>query len=116
MRSLAIPPTAVAMLHNLRLESYTEIVFPSSTGTYRWPHNLRRDWREALKGTEFEGITPKSFRKAVATLLRDEMGIEVASGQLGHSDERATKKHYAERVTAAVDATKALEKFFQSEG
>lgn len=116
MRSLAIPRSAAVMLQDRRVDSYGSIVFPSSTGTYRWPHNLRRDWREAVKKTPFEGMTPKSFRKAVATLLRDEMGIEVARDQLGHSDERVTKAHYAQRLAEAPDATSALEKFFQSAG
>lgn len=114
MRRLLIPRAAADMLHDRRVHAYNEIVFPSGTHTFRWPHNLRRDWREAIKGTEFEGITPKSFRKAVATLLRDEMGIEAARDQLGHSDERVTKSHYAQRLTDAPDATVALGKFFES--
>lgn len=116
MRSLAIPHSAAVMLQERRVDSYNTIVFPSSRGTFRWPHNLRRDWREAVKETEFEGMTPKSFRKAVATLLRDEMGIEAARDQLGHSDEKVTKQHYAQRLAEAPDTTSALEKFFQSAG
>lgn len=114
MRRLLVPRAAADMLHDRRIHAYNEIVFPSGSHTFRWPHNLRRDWREALKGTKFEGITPKSFRKAVATLLRDEMGIEAARDQLGHSDERVTKSHYAQRVMDAPDATVALGKFFES--
>ncbi|UOQ60343.1 tyrosine-type recombinase/integrase [Leucobacter rhizosphaerae] len=114
MRRLTLPPAAALTLQERRAASYCPIVFPSSTGTHRWPHNLRREWREAVKGTQFEGLTPKSFRKAVATLLRDDMGIEAARDQLGHSDERVTKAHYAQRLADAPDATLALEKFFQS--
>lgn len=116
MRSLAIPTSAAVMLQERRVESYNAIVFPSANGTFRWPHNLRRDWREAVIGTPFAGMTPKSFRKAVATLLRDEMGIEAARDQLGHSDEKVTKAHYAQRLSEAPDTTSALEKFFQSAG
>lgn len=114
MRRLQLPASATAMLSRRRVDAYNEIVFPSANGNFRWPHNLRRDWREAVVGSEFEGITPKSFRKAVATLLRDEMGIEVARDQLGHSDERVTKSHYAQRLSEAPDASKVLERFFQS--
>lgn len=114
MRKLVLPHSASVMLHERRVEAYNEIVFPSASGTHRWPHNLRRDWRDAVKGTEFDGITPKSFRKAVATLLRDEMGIEVARDQLGHSDERVTKSHYAQPLSEGPDASIVLEKFFQS--
>lgn len=114
MRRLTLPKHAADILRRRRVESMNEIVFPSATGTFRWPHNLRRDWREALAGTEFEKITPTSFRKAVATLLRDELGMAAASGQLGHSDERVTKKHYAKRVVDAPDVSDALQKFFQN--
>lgn len=114
MRRLTLPKHAADIMRRRRVESTNEIVFPSATGTYRWPHNLRRDWREALAGTEFEKITPTSFRKAVATLLRDELGMSAASGQLGHSDERVTKKHYAKRVVDAPDVSEALQKFFQN--
>ena len=114
MRRLRAPKAAAVMLQARRVNSYTGIVFPSSTGTYRWPHNLRRDWREAVAGTRFDRVTPKSFRKAVATLLRDEIGIDAAKSQLGHSDERVTAKHYAERVTDAPDVSGALDLFFES--
>ncbi len=116
MRRLRIPKVAADMIRDRRVKAYNEKLFPSSTGTYRWPHNVRRDWREAVEKTEFEKITPKSFRKAVATLLRDEKGITAASAQLGHSDERVTKKHYAKRVSDAPDMSETLGKFFQSAG
>lgn len=112
MRRLRVPLAAANVLHDRHVKATNEIVFASANATFRWPHNLRRDWRDAVKDSEFEGITPRSFRKAVATLLRDEMGIEAARDQLGHSDERVTKKHYAERVVDAPDASKALGLFF----
>ena len=116
MRRLRVPKAAAVMLQARRVDAYNEIVFPSSTGTFRWPHNLRRDWREVVAGTKFDGLTPKAFRKAVATLLRDQMGIGAAKDQLGHSDTKVTERHYAQRVAEAPDATSALGLFFESAG
>lgn len=114
MRRLTVPLAATLTLMERQNEAHCPIVFQSSTKTYRWPHNVRREWREAVTGTQFAGLTPKSFRKAVATLLRDDLGIEAARDQLGHSDERVTKAHYAQRLADAPDSTSALDKFFQS--
>lgn len=112
MRRLKVPQFAANILRERRLNAYNEIVFPSSTGSHRWPANVRDDWRTALKGTEFEKMTPTVFRKAVATIIRDVIGIEAARDQLGHSSDEVTKKHYAKRVHDAPDSTAALDRFF----
>lgn len=112
MRRLKLPAYAANLLRGLRLDAYNRIVFPSSVGTHRWPHNMRDDWRTAIKDTEFVGITPTAFRKAVATVIRDEIGIEAARDQLGHSSEEVTKKHYVKRLHDAPDSTAALDLFF----
>jgi|GEM_PF-4581166 len=81
-RTLKLPEYAADILTRRRVDSYGELVFPSSVGTLRWPHNLRRNWREALACTAYAAITPRLLRKAVATRPRDEYGIEVAGEQL----------------------------------
>ena len=73
---------------------------------------MRRQWREALKSSAYEGITPRDFRKAVATLLRDAHGIEAAQQQLGHSSDAITRKHYVPVVSEGPDATAILEESF----
>lgn len=110
-RELKLPQFAVDVLVRRRIESYCDWVFPSATGTLRWPHNLRRNWREALEDTPYADVTPRALRKAVATLLRDELGVEAARDQLGHATEMVTRKHYIQPAHIGPDATSALDAF-----
>lgn len=111
-RALKLPQYVVDVLTRRRIDSYCEWVFPSAVGTLRWPHNLRRNWREALAKTPYADITPRSLRKAVATRIRDELGIEMAGAQLGHtSGSTVTKKHYVQPLAVGPDATSALDAF-----
>ncbi|MCW4458152.1 tyrosine-type recombinase/integrase [Microbacterium sp. MPKO10] len=112
-RGLKLAPFAVEMLLRRRVDSYTSWVFPSSTGTLRWQNNMRRQWRAALKDSEYEGLTPRAFRKAVATVLDREMGTEAAMSQLGHSSDAITKKHYIERLSEGPDVTAVLQSLFE---
>jgi integrase len=114
-RTLKIPRSAATLLIKRRVNSHNEIVFPSSVGTFRWSHNVRRIWREALAGTMYSGWTPRDFRKAVATLLRNEMGVEAARDQLGHRDESVTLGHYIEQTHQGPDATLTLERIFEKD-
>jgi integrase len=91
-RTLLLPNPVVQML--TRRPRFSEFVFPSSTGTFWHPANFRARWREALKGTPFEGITPRAFRKLVATTLQRALGSRAAGDQLGHASERTTEAHY----------------------
>ena len=96
-RELDLPAEVIDMLMHRRVASYSAFVFPSSVGTFRHPNNYRTTWREALRGTGWEGTTPKSFRKTVATVVRDELGIEAARDQLGH-EETKTTQIYADEI------------------
>ena len=113
IRTLLLPPSAANILTKRRINSHSEIVFPSSTETYRWPHNLRRIWREALAGTPYDTWTPRDFRKAVATIVKDEMGVEAARDQLGHTSENVTIGHYIQPTYEGPDATDVLEKLIE---
>ncbi|MEV8214991.1 tyrosine-type recombinase/integrase [Leifsonia sp. NPDC077715] len=112
MRDLKLPPFAVDMRMRRRVDSISELVFPSAAGTPRWPANVRRQWRQALQSTPYEGITPRDFRKAVATLLEAEQGIRAAQEQLGHASEAVTRRHYVPMVNEGPDATAILEESF----
>jgi integrase len=93
-------------------ESHTDWVFPSSTGTLRAPNNMRRQWRDFRQHHGYDAwVVPKTFRKSVATLIRDKQGIDVASAQLGHSSVAVTKKHYAARAAHGPDARDVLDAF-----
>lgn len=91
-RTLHLPPHVSQMLARRPRDS--EFVFPSTTGTFWGPANYRARWREALKGTEYEGMTPRAFRKLVATTLERALGSRAAGDQLGHASEATTKAHY----------------------
>ena len=111
-RVLKLPPHVAQILVRRRVNSISDFVFPSTRGTFRSPNNFRRQWRSVLVGTEFEGVTPKSFRKGVATLLRNTMGTGAAKDQLGHSSEKITEAHYIQAALEGPDATEVLESLF----
>ena len=113
-RGLALPATVLSMLTARRVASHYPIVFPSSTGTYRWPANSRRQWRQAIDETIYKGKTPRDFRKAVATHLDKKVGIKAAQAQLGHGSEDITVRYYVERQREVADFAGVIEGMFQS--
>ncbi len=108
-RQLELPPFVVPMLTERARTAYSELVFPSAVGTPRWPDNLRRDWRNALGGTIYARVTPGAFRKAVATLLAEEMGAEAARDQLGHTG-FGNLKNYVERASRGPASAGTVQK------
>lgn len=108
-RQLELPPFVVPMLTERARTAYSELVFPSAVGTPRWPDNLRRDWRSALDGTVYARVTPGAFRKAVATLLAEEMGAEAARDQLGHTG-FGNLKNYVERASRGPASAGTVQK------
>lgn len=108
-RTLYLPTPVVQMLG--RRERFSEFVFPSTAGTFWQPSNFRSRWRDALKGTEFEGTTPRAFRKLVATTLQRALGSRAAGDQLGHASERTTEQHYI-MPTRQGPATQVLDDLF----
>lgn len=110
-RRLFLPTFVGKMLLRRRVESFSELVFPSSTLTPRIPDNFRLQWHIALKGTRFEGRVPKEFRSTVATAIRDAVGLERAQHQLGHSTYATTEQSYLPRVVQVPDSTAILERF-----
>lgn len=74
--------------------------------------NIRSALREALAPYEdLRWVTPHSFRRSVATAVRDGLGIEAAQQQLGHSEMATTEQHYAQRRTIGPDARAVLDKW-----
>ena len=111
-RELELPPFVVPMLIARAERAYNELVFPSAVGTPRWPDNLRRDWRSALASTDYARVTPGAFRKAVATLLAEEMGAEAARDQLGHTG-FGNLKNYVERASRGPAAASTVQKLLE---
>jgi integrase len=72
--------------------------------------NIRSSLREALAVHEhLKWVTPHSFRRTVATVVRDGLGVEAAQRQLSHAQLATTEGHYVQRVTAGPDARAVLE-------
>jgi integrase len=109
-RRLLLPPFLVEMLNARDRDS--EYVFPSVVGTLRSPNNFRTQWRKFRVAHEMgDWVTPKTFRKAVATLVASEVGDESAAGQLGHESPAITKRHYIRRLHEGPDVRAILEMF-----
>lgn len=99
VRTLEIPATVANSLLSRQVAGASEYVLPSAVGGVRDPGNLRRDWR-AFTGRHprWDWTTLRTGRKTTASRVRDALGIEQASWQLGHSGVQITERHYAERV------------------
>ena len=113
-RTVKLPRFAADTLKRKFAEEHPQpegMLFPSSTGTVRSPHNFRRQWRDARSGSVYEWVTPHVFRKTVATLIDREYSSKHAAAQLGHSGTAITEKHYIEKATESPDMTDVLEKF-----
>ncbi|NQX28907.1 site-specific integrase [Microbacteriaceae bacterium VKM Ac-2854] len=111
LRVLSLPAFALEMLKRRHAVAYCEWVFPSAHGTARWPANVITQWAAAVKGTSVEWTTPGSCRKAVATLLTAEFGLDAAKEQLGHSNVGVTSRSYVDRPTRRPDRGAELDTF-----
>lgn len=95
-----------------RLPCEDETVFASAKGTWLQPANIRSRLREALKGTPLQGTTPHALRKAVATVIERELGMEAARHQMGHADASLTGQVYVDDSMMGPDAREVLSQFF----
>jgi len=113
VRLLALPAPVVRMLKKRLGSSAGERgpVFTSARGTLIDPSNMRKQWREALKGTEFAWVTQKTLRKSVATALNADSGSLYAAAQLGHASDSVTRQFYIERPRSPHDARSSLDAF-----
>lgn len=74
--------------------------------------NIRSSLREALAPhEELRWVTPHSFRRSVATVVRDGLGVEAAQQQLSHAQLATTEGHYVQRITAGPDTRAVLEEW-----
>ena len=64
--------------------------------------NMRRSLRDALP-EPLAWVTPHSFRRTVATVVRDGLGVELAQQQLSHAKPSTTEAHYLQRHTRGPD-------------
>lgn len=109
--TVALPSFGVEALTGLLGETGPEgAVFTSRTGGWLSLANLRRALRAALP-EELAWVTPHSFRRTVATVVRDDHGPALAQQQLSHSKLATTEAHYLQRQTQGPDVRKTLDRF-----
>lgn len=124
---LILPDFMVAALDRQRERDLPSnelgLVFPSRDGGPRTTANTRRQFRDARRtivvdehgmpdgpADMFEWVTPKTFRKTVATILADEIGMEAAAEQLGHTSPEITRRHYVQRKRITGDVRHVLDR------
>ncbi|KGI70251.1 tyrosine-type recombinase/integrase [Mycolicibacterium rufum] len=86
-------------------------VFANREGGWMSLANMRRSLRAALPEDLRAVITPHTFRRAVATVVRDKLGSEKAQQQLSHAKLATTEKHYLQRHTAGPDVRAVLDEY-----
>ena len=112
MRTLALPPFAVALLRRRRqerVESDLDAVFATRRGTWHQVTDVERRWREVRAGTGFEWVTPHTFRKAVASHIAQRVDSDTASQQLGHSSPAITREFYISKPAIVADVASVLQ-------
>ena len=77
-------------------------VFTNRDGGLMSLANMRRALRAALP-EDLAWVTPHSFRRTVATVVRDAPGPALAQQQLSHSKLSMTEQHYLQRQTHGPD-------------
>ncbi|WP_430501277.1 tyrosine-type recombinase/integrase [Micromonospora trifolii] len=91
-RMVVLPRFAVGMIMARKLAAAGnphDAIFASRRGTWLSPNNVRRQWREDRADTDLAWVTPHTFRKTVATLIKEETDTKSAAAQLGHSSEES---------------------------
>lgn len=112
-RMVVLPRFAVGMLLARKLvaaDNLHDAIFASRRGTWLSPNNVRRQWRQARADTDLDWVTPHTFRKTVATLIKEETDTKSASAQLGHSSEEVTDTYYIAKPVQAPDVSDILER------
>lgn len=112
-------PAHTVVLPQFGVEAFTALlgktgpsgpVFASRDGGWMSLANLRRALRAALP-EDLRWITPHSFRRTVATVVRDDLGPALAQQQLSHSKLSTTEAHYLQRHTRGPDVRSTLDRF-----
>jgi integrase len=85
-------------------------VFANRDGGWMSLANMRRALRAALP-EDMAWVTPHSFRRTVATVVRNALGAELAQQQLSHAKLATTEAHYLQRHTRGPDVRAVLDKF-----
>ncbi len=116
-RVIRLPQTAVAMLERRQRSGIWPTsgefpVFPSSRGTWMWPHNARRALRDARAlstDVDLSWVRPHTFRKTAGTAAIEEHGLIAGSKLLGHASTGITESAYFDRRAHINDVAEAID-------
>lgn len=89
-------------------------VFVNRDGGWISLANMRRALRAALPD-DLSWVTPHSFRRTVATVVRDAHGPAAAPQQLSHAKLATTEAHYLQRQTSGPDVRETLDRYAAGE-
>lgn len=93
--TVLFPRVGVEALEALRADGVGDgPVFSNRDGGRMSLANMRRSLRAALPQDLQKTITPHTFRRAVATEVRNKLGADKAQQQLSHAKLATTEKHY----------------------
>lgn len=110
IRTITVPLWVMELLKRRHQDSAGPWVFPSTSGGLRDPDNTRKQLREVVRGTEWQGLHPHAFRHLVATRL-DAKGLsarEIAAC-LGHERISMTQDVYMSRGVSGAAAAAAMD-------
>ena len=109
--TVRLPQFGVKVLSDLAASGADGVgVFVNRNGGWMSLANMRRGLREALPD-DLAWVTPHSFRRTVATVVRNDLGPAAAQQQLSHSKLSTTEAHYLERHTTGPDVRVVLDRF-----
>lgn len=97
-RTLLLPQCAVDIVLRRMVENPPNdmgALFPTRAGTWRQDSGWERMWNRVVDDTPYAWVTFHTFRRSVATLIREEVGLEAAQMQLGHENARMTETYVA---------------------
>jgi len=106
-RTIVLPDFVWPMLARRKLIDQSDKVFPGRGDVWRRPANFHTTWK-AARGEKWSAVKQKDFRTAVATLIARESGPAAAAGQLGHSSDAVTLRHYIEKQKKTQDNSAVL--------
>ncbi|WP_018588844.1 tyrosine-type recombinase/integrase [Salinispora arenicola] len=118
-RMITLPRFAVGMLLARKViaaDNPHNAIFASRRGTWLSPNNVRRQWRQARADTDLAWVTPHTFCKTVATLIKEKADTKSATAQLAHSSEDVTDTYYIAKPLQAPDVSDVLERLGADHG
>ncbi|APE17756.1 integrase [Mycobacterium sp. WY10] len=111
--TVVLPAFGVAVLADLfALTGPVGPVLTNRDGGWVSASNIASSLREALAPHKhLQWVSPHSFRRSVATVVRDGMGVEAAQRQLSHAQLATTEGHYLQRTTTGPDTRAVLDEW-----